>query len=884
MRTLRAWLSRCLGAVSRRRDSHALKDELDFHLQCEIDDNIRRGMSADDARRAALAALGGVAQTAESYRELQSLPFVEKSMQDLRYALRMLLKTPAFSLVAIAMLALGIGANTAIFSVINAVLIEQLPFKDPERLVAVWEQNSRRPDFSNPVSPINYLRWRERANAFESFGAFLGIRSNLTGGPQPVELSNHIVTQGFFETLGVPPLMGRTFTTGESSSPGAQVAVVSYALWSTRFGQDPTLVGRTIELDGRAVAVIGVMPADVRLTYRNGNGTKPPDVWTPFALTADAQRGRFLSVVGRLKPGVSIAQARAQMAAIALGYSAEMPNMRAGWTTKVVPLRDELAGEVKPALLLLAGAVMFVLLIACVNVANLLLARGAKRQHEIGVRSAIGAGRARVVRQLLTETLLLCLLGGIAGLAVARWTLQGLLALSPIDIGGLGHVGLSYPVLAFTAVVSIITAVIAGFAPAFESSRADFTALKNGVRQIGSDISRRRIRHVLVVGELSLAVVLLLGAGLMLRSFANMQRVDTGFDAHNVLTMRMTLPFQRYNSAPGSTTRFFDAVTRGVRALPGVESAGVVSFLPFADLGAATDMTIEGRPLPPPGQGFGTAVRVVDQGYFDSMHIALRRGRWFTEREQRERSNVVIVNEALARQHFAGQDPIGQRVRIAMNDPVVPTEIVGVVADVKYGDLTGPGAGPTSYWPQPQLPYNAMTLTVRTASNPLALAGAIERVIQTIDKDQPVSDVRTMEQWMDRAVSRERFSSTMLAAFAALALLLAAIGIYGVMSYAVSQRQSEIGVRLALGANPARVQWLVLASGMKLIVAGLAIGLAAGVVLSRFLRGLLFQTTTNDPATLVSTVALLAAVATMAIYLSARRASRLNPIVALQSD
>jgi len=431
--------------------------------------------------------------------------------------------------------------------------------------------------------------------------------------------------------------------------------------------------------------------------------------------------------------------------------------------------------------------------------------------------------------------------------------------------------------------VSIVTAVIAGFAPAFESSRADFNALKNGVRQIGSDVSRRRLRNALVVGELSLAVVLLLGAGLMLRSFANMQRVDTGFDAHNVLTMRMTVPFQRL-TAPGSGTRFFDAVTRGVRALPGVESAGVISFLPFADLGAATDMTIEGRPLPPPGQGFGTAVRVVDQGYFDSMHIALKRGRWFTEREQRERSNVVIINEALARQHFAGQDPIGQRLRIVMSDPVVPTEIVGVVADVRYGDLTGPGAGPTSYWPHPQLPYNAMTLTVRTATNPLALAGAIERVVQTIDKDQPVSDVRTMEQWMDRAVSRERFSSTLLAAFAALALLLAAIGIYGVMSYAVSQRQSEIGVRLALGANPARVQWLVLASGMKLIVAGLAIGLVAGTVLSRFLRGLLYQTTTNDPTTLVSTVALLAAVATVAIYLPARRASRLNPIVALQSD
>jgi putative ABC transport system permease protein len=442
---------------------------------------------------------------------------------------------------------------------------------------------------------------------------------------------------------------------------------------------------------------------------------------------------------------------------------------------------------------------------------------------------------------------------------------------------------LSYGVLAYTGVISVVTSLLAGFAPAFESSRADFGALKNGIRQIGTDLRRRRLRHALVVIELALAVVLLLGAGLMLRSFANMQRIDTGFDAHNVLTMRMTLPLQRY-SQPGSATRFFDAATRSIRTLPGVESAGVVSFLPFADLGAATDFTIEGRPFPPPGQPFGTAVRVCDQGYFDALHIPLRRGRWFNAREQREQSNVVIINEALAQQYFPGQDPIGQRLRIVMSEPAVPTEIVGVVADVRYGDLTGPGAGPTSYWPHPQLPYNAMTLTVRTASNPLGLAAAVERAVQTIDKDQPVSDVRTMEQWMERAVSRERFSSTLLAAFAALALLLAAIGIYGVMSYAVSQRQSEIGVRLALGANPSRVEWMVLGAGLKLVAAGLGLGLVAGVAASRALTALLYHTASSDPVALASTIGLLGVVATLAIYLPARRASRLNPVVALQAD
>jgi predicted permease len=537
---------------------------------------------------------------------------------------------------------------------------------------------------------------------------------------------------------------------------------------------------------------------------------------------------------------------------------------------------------VKPALLVLAGAVSFVLLIACVNVANLLLARGARRQQEIAVRCAIGAGRRRVVRQLLTESLLLGALGGVAGLIVAHWTLKGLLALSPIEVAGLDHVGLSYPVLAFTAAASLVTAILAGLAPAFEVSRADFTALKSGVRQVGSDLRRRAIRHALVVAELALAVVLLIGAGLLLRSFANMQRIETGFDARNVLTMRVTLPGQRY-SAPGTSTRFFREVTRRVRALPGVEAAGAVSFLPFSELGAATGFTIEGRPIPPPGQDYVTDVRVCDQGYFDSMHIPLRRGRWFTEREMRERSDVVIVNEALARQYFPDQDPIGQRISIAMTNPIRPTEIVGVVADARYAELTS-ATRPMTYWPHPQLSYPAMTLTVRAAADPLTLAPSIEREIQFLDKDQPVADVRTMDQWMSRALSRERFSSTLLAAFAGLALLLASIGIYGVMSYAVSQRQSEIGLRLALGAEPGRVRQLILGAGLRLVVAGLAIGLGMGLVLSRALTSQLYQTRLADPSTIVSAMLLLAAVAAVAIYLPARRASRLNPIVALRAE
>ena len=883
MRMLRVWLWRIAGLVSRRGNRQAIADELDFHFQHDVDDNIRAGMAPEDARRAALAALGGVTQTAESYRELQSLPFVEKTMQDLRYAVRMLFKTPGFSLIAIATLALGIGANTAIFSIINAVLIEPLPFKDPARLVVLWEENSRRPGRANPVGPANYLRWQDRATSFERMATFTGTRVNLTGTNAPQELAVHVVTSGFFETLGISPMLGRTFTREEASQPNSPFAVISHSLWTTRFAADRNIVGRTIQFNGRTIRVLGVMPPDMRLALRNGNGTKPPDVWAPIEFPPEARtpRGRGWSVVARLKTGVSIEQARAEMKAIAAALATEFPAFDTGWTAQVVPLRDELVGEVKPALLVLAGAVMFVLLIACANVANLLLARGARRQQEIAVRSAIGAGRPRVIRQLLTESLLLGVLGGLAGLVVAFWTLKALVWLSPVDVAGLDHVGLSYPVLAFTAIISAMTAVVAGFAPAFEGSRTDFSALKSGARQIGSDVHRRRLRDALVIAELALAVVLLVGAGLMLRSFAGLQRIDTGFDGRNVLTMRVTLPFQRY-SAPGASTRFFQEMTRRVRALPGVESAGTVSFLPFSELGAATGFTIEGRAVPPPGQDNVADVRVSDVGYFDSMHIQLRRGRWFTDRELRERSNVVIINEALARQYFANDDPIGQRLSIAMNDPIVPTEIIGIVNDVRYADLTA-AMRPMTYWPHPQLAYPGMTLTVR-AANPRGLASAIEREIHAIDADQPVADVRTMEDWMTRALSRERFTSTLLAAFAALALLLAAIGIYGVMSYAVSQRQSEIGVRLALGAAPGVVQRMVLGSGLQLVVVGLAAGLVAGLLLSRTMSSLLYQTSPADPVALASSVVLLGGVALAATYFPARRASRLNPIVALHTD
>jgi putative ABC transport system permease protein len=813
-------------------------------------------------------------------------------LQDVRYALRVCLRTPGFTAVALLALALGIGANTAIFTIVNAVLLERLPFRDPDRLVVLWEESSRRPDRSNVVSPANYLRWRERATAFAGMSAFADTRLVMTGDGNPEELTAQLSMGDLFQVLAVPPLLGRTFTEAELVDPstssigssGATVTVLSHAFWQRRFGRDPAVLGRTIQLNSAPATIIGVMPPDVRLLMKSNSLVgKPTDLWLPFALpeTARTPRGRSISVIARLKPDVSLAQARSQMNTIAAGLAIEFPDFDTGWTVRVLSLREELAGDLRPALLMLAGAVAFVLLIACANVANLLLARGAARGREIAIRTALGAARARVVRQLLTESLVLGLLGGALGLLVAQWSLDALLAVSPIDFSQLGQVHLSYPVLAFTGIVSLFTAVVCGLAPALEGARVDVQeSLNDGARQIGAGVRHRRLRHAFVIAEVALAVVLLAGAGLLLRSFASLRSVDPGMDTHNVLTMRTALPGRKYNE-PGKTLRFYAEAVRRIGNVPSVQSAGMISYLPFTGLGAGTRVTIVGQPPPAPGQDLVTDVTVCDNGYFETMRVPLVRGRLFTEREMRERSNVVIVNEAFATRYFPGEDPIGKQVVIAMNSPNVPTEIIGIVANSKFSDLRT-DVRPSSYWPHPQLPYTAMTFAVRTASDPALLAPVVEREIQSIDKDQPVSDVRTMDQWIARSLAQARFSSLLLGVFAALALALASIGIYGVMSYAVGQRTSEIGIRLALGAERRDILSMIVGSAMRLAAAGLVIGVLLATALSRTLTTLLYQTTGTDPLTFAAVVLILGAVALLASYVPARRASRIAPVEALR--
>jgi putative ABC transport system permease protein len=807
-------------------------------------------------------------------------------LQDVRYAIRMCIGTPGFTIIAVVALALGIGANTAIFTIVNAVLLERLPFREPDRIVSLWEEGRHRPGNNNTLGPANFIRWRERSSSFEAMAAMVDTRANLTGRGDPEEIVVQNVEVQFFPILGVAPLLGRTFTDAENSDPQSLVVILGYPFWQRRFGGDPAILGQTIQLNGRAQTVVGVMPQGFQLFIKEFSlAGKPSDLWAPYVLPAAARDagGRYMQAIARLKSGVPVARAQTELSAIAAALATEFPARNAGWGARVIPLHAQLSGEYRAALLVLSGAVAFVLLIACANVANLLLARGAARQREIAIRSALGASRARVVRQLLTESFVLAALGGALGLLVAEWGIALLLALSPVDLATAGPVTLSYPVLLFTATASLLTAIVCGLAPAFEGARTDVhETLKDGARQVGAGVRHRRLRQTFVVSEIALAVVLLVGAGLMLRSFGSLRRVNPGYSTNNILTMRLQLPGTKYRD-DASRIRFFRDATSRIQEVPGVQAVGAISYLPLSGLSAGTGFTIEGQPPPPPGSDNVTDVSVCDDGYFRTMNVPLKSGRFFSDREMQEKSNVVIVSESLARKYFPQGDALGKRLVIAMTRRDVPTEIIGVVGDVKFADLTTEPK-PTTYWPHPQLAYSGMTFTVRTASDALSLAPSVERAIRTLDKDQPVAEVRTMSQWVSKALAQARFSSTLLAIFANLALALAAIGIYGVMSYAVSQRTSEIGIRLALGATMSDVLMMIVLDGLRLAVVGLTIGVLLALSLSRTIASLLYETTGTDPATFAAVVGVLGAAALLASYLPARRASRIPPVEALRAQ
>ncbi|HEV2706869.1 MAG TPA: ABC transporter permease [Pyrinomonadaceae bacterium] len=807
-------------------------------------------------------------------------------LQDVRYAMRMFLKSPGFALVALVALALGIGANTAIFSVVNAVMLRALPYSDADRLVVLWEHNRQGNNPHNVLAPANFMQWRDEAKSFTEMAAFYDARLNLTGEGEPEEIPTQVTTANLFRLLGREAAMGRTFMDEDAEAGKNNVVIISHGLWQRRFGGTSDVVGKKLSLNGQVVTVLGVMPEDFRWFIKeNSLVGKPAELWLPtkFDESYRNARGRFISAAARLRDGVSVEQAQAEMSGIAARLEREQPQSNTGWGATVVPVREQFAGEIKTALLVLLGAVAFVLLIACANVANLMLARATARQKEIAIRAAMGAGRLRVARQLLTESVLLSLAGGALGLLLALWGVDALVALSPPNLIGNEGVGISLPVLGFTFAVSLLTGVVFGLAPALEASRFNLNdSLKESGKSNAGSSRGRRVRNVFVVAQVALALVLLVGAGLMIRSFSRLQSVDPGFDPQGLLTMRVQLPGAKYKETAQRIAFYREAVER-MRALPGVRSAGVVSYLPFASLGARTDFAVEGRPAALPGQEPGTDVRVTDENYFAAMNIPVLRGRGFTTQEATEDRKVVIINEALARKYFPNEDPLGKRLIIQMKKDPEPTEIIGIVRDAKYDKLEGE-TYPMVYWTYPHLPYTTMTLVMRTNGDPTALAAAAQREIQAIDKDQPVADVRTMESWVGESISRARFGTMLLTVFAGVALVLAAVGIYGVMSYSVTQRTHEIGIRIALGAQTRDVLRLVVGQGMLLIIIGLVLGLVAAYALTRVMTSMLYGVSATDPLTFASISVLLASIALLACYIPARRATRVDPMIALRYE
>jgi putative ABC transport system permease protein len=799
-------------------------------------------------------------------------------LQDLRYAVRMLLKNLSFAVIAVIALALGIGANAAIFSVVNAVLLRPLPFEDPDNLVVIRETKLPQfPEFS--VSPGNFLDWQKQNNVFERIAALNSTAFNLVGTGEPERLQGLRITDGFFAMLGAQPQMGRDFLPEEDQPGRNNVVILSHGLWQRRFGGDPDIINQTLTLSGNSYTVVGVMPQ----TFRYGGSST--ELFTPMAFTAQQaqQHGsHFLGAIGRLKPGVTLEQARSEMSAIADRLAEQYPDTNAGWNVKMTPMLDYAVGSIKPALLVLLGAVAFVLLIACANVANLLLARAAARQKEIAIRTALGAGRWRIVRQLLTESVLLSVIGGAAGLLLAVWGTDLLLALAPEDLPRVKDVSLDGRVLAFTAGITLLTGLSFGLVPALHASRPNLNeTLKDAGRGSTEGGRRQMIRSTLVVVEVAMALVLLVGAGLMIKSFLRLQNVDPGFNPNNALAVSISLPQKKY-SDDDQRAGFYAELIEKVSALPGVQSVGASNVVPFTGNDYVLGFLIQGRPPYPRGEGPSTNYYAVSPGYFKAMGIPLIKGRYFTEQDRKDSLRVAIINETMAKKFFPDEDPIGKGIHVT-NGPEVYREIVGIVGDVKHYGLDQT-TNVQTYEPYTQQPFSFMTLVVRSAADPTSLGPAIRGEVLGIDKEQPVASIRPLDQLLAASIAQQRFSMLLLGIFASVAMVLAGVGLYGVMSYSVTQRTHEIGIRMALGAAQRDVLKLVVGHGMILTLVGVALGLVSAFALTRLMSTLLFGVSATDPVTFAAIPVAITAVALVACAVPARRAIKVDPMVALRYE
>jgi putative ABC transport system permease protein len=882
---MRRFLSRLANLFRGQGAERELAREIESHLALLQDDFERRGLPPEEAKLAARRAYGGVEQAKELHRDERSFMWIEQRFKDIRYAARSLLRTPGFTAVATITLALGIGANTAIFSVIDAVLVRPLAYRDPDRLVTVLH------DGNDPVSVANYIDWRDRSSAFQAMAAAEYWSPNLTGSDQPEHLLGLRVTQNLLPLLGVEPLLGRVFAEGEDQAGAEHEVVLSYRLWDRRFSRDPNVLGKPITLNGEQYRVVGVMPPSFQFAPFWATHA---ELWAPdaFGNRLHNRGGNSLRVFARLKPEVTLAQARAEIAAITQGLERQYPGTNR--RVLVTPLKENVVGKVETPLLVLLGGVGFVLLIACANVAHMLLARTADREVEIAVRTALGADRRRVILQLLTENLLLAGAGALAGLLLAVWGTKALVALSPANIPRLDAVGIDGRVALFLLSVTVLTALVSGLAPAMRAAVGNLSgSLKEGGRGGADGARRNRLRSFLVASEFALAFMLLIGAGLMIRSFSSMRSVDPGFNPHHVLSMVVSVAGSQ-EAQPERRAIFYRQLLDGVRALPGVESAGGINHLPLEGDIWGWSFMIDGRPAARPGESPLAVYRIVMPGYFRTMRLPVLRGREISGGDDVRAPGVVMINEQAATQYWPGDDPLGKQISFAadkLNRPIWLT-VIGIVKNARQDDWTS-RPGPEAYLaalqnqeflsePGPHMAY--LTLVVRAGGAPAEMASAVKKTVWSFDRNLPISDVVTMDGVVADATAEPRFEMLLLGLFAGVALVLAAVGIYGLMNYSVGRRTHEIGVRISLGADRTDVLRLVLRQGMAAALAGTVVGVGGSLLLSQLMAKMLYGVRPIDPLTFGGVAMVLALAALLAVVIPARKATRIEPMVALRNE
>jgi predicted permease len=868
-------------ALRRRSEmERELDEELRHHIEQQTEQNIRMGMSPEEARGAARKSFGGVEQAKERSRDTRGVRWLEELWQDLRYGAHMLLKNPGFTLIAVITLALGIGANAAIFSVVNAILLRPLPFKESDRLV--WLYGAQAQIRGSSHSPADFLDYQAQNRSFEQMAAVRNLSFTLTGEDRPERIDGRIVTANYFSLLGIEPALGRNFTPKDGEPGAGRVVLLSYNFWQRRFNGDRETIGRTLTLNSESATIIGVMPPGFNEDGLN-LWANPRRIVPDFATGSrrdlvTVRNTKYLQVIARLKPGVTLPQAQTDINTITARLQQQYPDTNAVTSVQIVPMLERVVGDLQPTLLILFGAVGLVLLIACANVANLMLVRATARQKEIAIRAALGAGRWRIQRQLLTESILLASLSGICGWLLAIWGVDLIVSLSPANTPRLSEIRLDSPVFIFTLAVSLLTGLIFGLIPAMTASKFSLTeTLKEGGRSAATGISRHRARRSLVIAEVTIALVVITGAGLLLRSFDKLQTVNPGFDPDKLTTLLVWMSEAKY-LAPPNSRGFIKELNDRLTTLPGVEGVAIANDLPILGTDSRTSFEIEGRP--PAGEALQIGRHAVGKGYFQAMRIPLRSGREFTERDDEKAPQVIVINETAAQTMWPGADAVGKRLKLFGQDWA---EVIGVVGDVKHDGLHQPPFM-HAYLSNLQFPWPVLRVALRSNLNQASLITSVQHEVRAIDATQPISNIITMDEILADSMGTRRLAMSLFSLFAVTALLLTAIGLYGVMAYSVSQRTREMGIRVALGAQTGNVLRLVVKQGMILAAIGVVLGLIASFAMTRLMRTMLYEVNATDPVTFIFAPLLIGVVALLACWIPARRAANVDPMVALRNE